>query len=587
MEDESPKDVLVDIDLDGKILNGKEITLIGNEIEFSVSLMRVPHVMDTECLFVIDDARYCLQGKEYDPEDTVKCIITGAQGPVYSEGPPETIRVNNSLFERCATESAEPSAEESDAFLDSEQAPNNDFLSSELSSEPAPDTTSEPTPEPAPEPAPEPPPEPVPEQTPDPAFELETDHEDVNSEISDEQPQQTEDPVEEPPEEGSKQAQEETSGLEQELEEAKQAMQSLEAQLEEKDEAFAENRNNFETRIKEQEETIAAHDVSMEEKESEIAQHKEKLGEAEENISNLENELAEANSKDREYKEKAEKAQEICEKIQADLEDVKAQKDDLSNKMESIENEMEELANKNIELEQQLQPLLENVKTLTAEKEEAEIKFNELEEKYKQEIEKDEERVRKSTKELHDAINKLTQFDLMAMELLDAGQDVSFEDKLSKVKSFIIDRTNLKQIFTSLKGEGRISEDEMPDEALPEDQLDLKKAAIYVMINIFQNEAGNLDRAEEIIGTILNNFQSIDPFELELPEKDIKILGEFLIRELENSPQADCADYGAFISLMIEQQIRPLLSELPEPIDRTRKLEELESCYDKYTPKEI
>ena len=55
MEDESPRNVLVDIDLEGKVLNGKEITLIGNELEFSVSLMRVPHIMETECLFEIDD----------------------------------------------------------------------------------------------------------------------------------------------------------------------------------------------------------------------------------------------------------------------------------------------------------------------------------------------------------------------------------------------------------------------------------------------------------------------------------------------------------------------------------------------------
>jgi len=538
MEDESPKEVLVDVDLEGRILNGKGITVIGNELDFSVSLMRIPHIMETEGLFEIDDTRYCLKGKEYDPEEPVKCVITGVEGFVYSGDPPETIRVFNSLFERREGKSAEP----------------------------------------APEPAPEP--------TPEPAVEPPTEQEYEKTEMAEEQPQQAEDSVEETPEEGREQAQEEASGLEQELEETKQTVQNLEAQLKEKDEAFAEERDNFEARLKELEDAVKAHDASMEEKGSEIAQHKENLKEAEEKISNLENELSEAKKEDQEYKEKAEKAEESYEKIQADLENVTAQKDDLSKKTESLEKEMEELANENIKLEQQAQPLLDDVRTLSAAKEEAEKKLGEFEEKSREEIEKDEKRVNKSTKELHDAIKKLTQFDLMAMELLDAGQDVPFEDKLSKVKQSIIDKANLKQVFISLKEEGKISEDETPDEALPDDHLDLKRAATYVMVNIFHKAAGNLDSAEETIGTILNSFQSIDPAEFGLPEKDVKILGEFLIMELKNSSHADSADYGAFISTVLEHQVKPLLSELSEPLDRTKKLKELESFYEKYTPKE-
>ncbi len=84
----------VDIDLERRLLNGREITLRGNEIGFPVSLMGVSHIIDSQGAFSMDGRVYAREDQKNISHKDVKCKIKSSGSPLFGEDYPEEIKIS-------------------------------------------------------------------------------------------------------------------------------------------------------------------------------------------------------------------------------------------------------------------------------------------------------------------------------------------------------------------------------------------------------------------------------------------------------------------------------------------------------------
>ncbi|MFC1734455.1 hypothetical protein ACFL6I_29505, partial [candidate division KSB1 bacterium] len=213
-------------------------------------------------------------------------------------------------------------------------------------------------------------------------------------------------------------------------------------------------------------------------------------------------------------------------------------------------------------------------------------KYQELHTSYQEAIAY-KEKFEKERNKLSDVQKEKFGIEEILLDLAGLPANGSFQEAIDKISGMVAEWSVYKEFIDSIEDEAAPQQEAIKKAAEHITQSKFDNAAEYVMTKVCQLKGGDLDKTENVLYSAFTGFRRIDPFDIGIEEKDLNILAEFYLKELEISGMSASGDDGAFASTLIEQKIRPSLSSLSDTTIRMARLKELEEHYKKYTPKPI